>query len=259
MSASYMSFPSNLDTSKPAIMFSAEVWDYTKIKTSEIASTNKKFAETAGAVVMYLPPFSESSKNRYEDITAGSGIGAAAVSSTLGAFADFMTAGNSAIVANLIRAKKGLSLSKDAVMTFSDVEFKSYTFNFTMIPTDPSDSTNIQEIINFFKSHMRPTIDHLIFYKMPSVFKINTFNVGQNDGLFNFRYMGLEEISIDWGEGFSDASAMIIMDDNAPSIVKMSLTFTELSKWINDGKESSNSDYTAAGVKEANDIRDNTR
>ncbi len=110
-------------------------------------------------------------------------------------------------------------------MAYSGPGYRSHSFEFSLKPESKDDSTEIENIVKFFKENSAPmqgNVSELArLYKVPNVFNI-TFE--PNAGLHKIKPSALETIEVKYGgEKYN-----IFKDDQMPVQVDISLNFKEL-------------------------------
>ena len=112
-----------------------------------------------------------------------------------------------------------------AFLAYSGPGYRSHSFAFSLRPEWKDDSTEIENIVKFFKENSAPEqmkVSKLArIYKVPNVFEI-TFE--PNAGLHRIKPSALETIEVKYGgEKYN-----IFKDDQMPVQVDISLSFKEL-------------------------------
>jgi len=110
-------------------------------------------------------------------------------------------------------------------MAYSGPGYRSHSFEFSLKPESKNDSTEIENIVKFFKENSAPMQGNVSglarLYKVPNVFNI-TFE--PNAGLHKIKPSALETIEVKYGgEKYN-----IFKDDQMPVQVDISLNFKEL-------------------------------
>ncbi len=110
-------------------------------------------------------------------------------------------------------------------MAYSGPGYRSHSFAFSLKPESKDDSTEIENIVKFFKENSAPMQGNVSklarLYKVPNVFDI-TFE--PNAGLHKIKPSALESIEVKYGgEKYN-----IFKDDQMPVQVDISLSFKEL-------------------------------
>ena len=110
-------------------------------------------------------------------------------------------------------------------MAYSGPGYRSHSFAFSLKPESKDDSTEIENIVKFFKENSAPMQGNVSklarLYKVPNVFEI-TFH--PNAGLHKIKPSALETIEVKYGgEKYN-----IFKDDQMPVQVDISLSFKEL-------------------------------
>ena len=110
-------------------------------------------------------------------------------------------------------------------MSYSGPGYRSHSFAFSLKPESKNDSTEIENIVKFFKENSAPMQGNVSglarIYKVPNVFEI-TFH--PNAGLHKFKPSALETVEVKYGgEKYN-----IFKDGQMPVQVDISLNFKEL-------------------------------
>jgi len=110
-------------------------------------------------------------------------------------------------------------------MSYSGPGYRSHSFAFSLKPESKDDSTEIENIVKFFKENSAPMQGNVSklarLYKVPNVFDI-TFE--PNAGLHKFKPSALENVEVKYGgEKYN-----IFKDGQMPVQVDISLSFKEL-------------------------------
>lgn len=151
----------------------------------------------------------------------------AAAAATLNKFGDknFNTA---------VRKVSGQTLNPFKEILFESVEFRRFEFNYVFMPKSQTESNNIREIVDTFKSHMHPELSaQSFFYINPSEFNISYYYAGKENKYFNrIATCALTDMTVTYG-GEKFAS----FNDGAPVEVHMKLVFQELSPVTRDSIE----------------------
>ena len=110
-------------------------------------------------------------------------------------------------------------------MSYSGPGYRSHSFAFSLKPESKNDSTEIENIVKFFKENSAPEqfkVSKLArIYKVPNIFEI-TFH--PNAGLHKIKASALESVEVKYGgEKYN-----IFKDDQMPVQVDISLSFKEL-------------------------------
>ncbi len=110
-------------------------------------------------------------------------------------------------------------------MSYSGPGYRSHSFAFSLKPESEDDSTEIENIVKFFKENSAPeqlkASQLARIYKVPNIFEI-TFH--PNAGLHKIKASALESVEVKYGgEKYN-----IFKDDQMPVQVDISLSFKEL-------------------------------
>ena len=127
---------------------------------------------------------------------------------------------------NLYSKMTGKTINSRKEQLFSDVQFRTYDFKYTMFARSKSELENIQSIIKVFKYHAHPELSPSTFmYTYPAQFDIvHYFKDKQNPNLPRHATSVLTNIDVEYSEG----DFMSVTRDGAPMIVNMTLKFLEL-------------------------------
>jgi len=108
---------------------------------------------------------------------------------------------------------------------FESVDFRTFSFRHTFMPTSPAEMQNVKNIIDLFKFHMHPELSASgLFYIYPSEFEIKYYyRDRENEFLNKISSCVLTSMNVDYG-----GDAYSTFDDGKPVEVRMSLTFQEV-------------------------------
>lgn len=134
-------------------------------------------------------------------------------------------------MAGLGDAKQNI-LTASAVQTnpfrevyFKAINFRTFTFSYTFLPSSEKEVYNVKRIIDLFKFHMHPELSKDgLFYVYPSEFEIAYYYSGKENPFLNkISTCVLTDMNVDYGsQNFTS------FDNGAPTEIKMTLTFKEL-------------------------------
>ena len=78
-----------------------------------------------------------------------------------------------------VRSQTRTSVNPNTRALFKSVPLREFTFTFKMIPTSKTETQNIKEIVNFFRSELYPEVIKIgkinAGYEFPNVFEINMY------------------------------------------------------------------------------------
>lgn len=128
-------------------------------------------------------------------------------------------------LADLIGVSARVKTNPFTETLFQSVDYRSFIFKYRFLPSNPTETRNIQNIVSLFKEHMHPTLsDNSIFYIYPSEFEIVYYFKGkENTFLHRVSRCALTDMSIDYG-----GDQYATFENGAPAEVNMTLKFREL-------------------------------
>lgn len=109
---------------------------------------------------------------------------------------------------------------------FKNVNFRSFTFSWVLVPKNPEESVNINNILSEFKFHMHPELAAGgIFYVYPSEFDIKFYFQGVENGwLSRISTCVLTDMKV----SYTPNNQFNTYKSGAPDAISLQLTFTEL-------------------------------
>lgn len=129
----------------------------------------------------------------------------------------------------------GLAQNPFMTMLFNSPEFKEHTFSWTLAPRNAQESETLMKIINAFKSNMLPAMQPGtggIFLKYPNMAMITLYP--DEDFLYKFKPCAVKSLSVNFNGG---GTPSFFKGTNAPTIVDLSVSFTEIEYWLKEDIE----------------------
>ena len=120
---------------------------------------------------------------------------------------------------------KGVATNPNTVVAFQNMTLRSFSFNFSLVAEDPSESDEIRKIQEFFRYEMYPEAgvgSYILTY--PSTFSIKFYT---QNGQENPYYPRIFECNLTNLQTNFNESAHMHFDGGAPISVGVSLTFQE--------------------------------
>jgi hypothetical protein len=221
-------FPSTLESDNnntPMMVFVAKKWELPATSSHTKSVTKSEYKKTSnGSVALYLPSFSENTNIVWDETKSLETAAAQYAYETASNIIPFFSA-----IKDTVKLQNGISISQDSIATFSDIENRQFTFNFELVPTSHKDTTSIQEIIKYFRINSSPNFSDTII-SFPAIFDVQI--VGVKADYFRFLPMALTGMSVTYGDDTSQA--MMLMQDDTPSSVRLELNFREIRKPYRD-------------------------
>jgi len=124
----------------------------------------------------------------------------------------------------VLKRASGLALNPHLEALFQNVNFRNFTFDFTMAPRNRREAQEIHEIVQAFKYFAAPRYDRSdsgVFFKYPDVFNISYFN---EDQTHKFQPCALTSINVTRNPFETNATFY----DGHPVQTQMTLNFTEI-------------------------------
>ena len=124
--------------------------------------------------------------------------------------------------------KTGVAINPNMENAFTGVDFRKLNFNFELIPKNENQALEMQKIVHLLKYWSHPEAIQSVngkLLKFPFYWKIY-YNDGQGGTTgvsFKTKVCYCESIQIEYGSN----NGYILMKDNSPACVKISLSFTE--------------------------------
>ena len=140
-------------------------------------------------------------------------------------FKGMMSSSRGAQAASL---KTGVAVNPNMENAFTGVDFRKLNFNFELIPKNENQALEMQKIVHLLKYWSHPEAIQSVngkLLKFPFYWKIY-YNDGQGGTTgvsFKTKVCYCESIQIEYGSN----NGYILMKDNSPACVKISLSFTE--------------------------------
>ena len=132
----------------------------------------------------------------------------------------------------LIQRKTGLATQPMAEMTFTGIDFRTFSYSFTMTPRSREEAREIKRILDTFTFHMLP--EKLgegapLAFRVPSEFTIRyMYRGGENNYLNHLTFCALSNMKIDYGGGERYQTFRPDETGAPPIQTKVSLEFQEL-------------------------------
>ena len=132
----------------------------------------------------------------------------------------------------LIQRKTGLATQPMAEMTFTGIDFRTFSYSFTMTPRSREEAREIKRILDTFTFHMLP--EKLgegapLAFRVPSEFTIRyMYRGGANNYLNHLTFCALTNMKIDYGGGERYQTFRPDETGAPPIQTKVSLEFQEL-------------------------------
>ena len=132
----------------------------------------------------------------------------------------------------LIQRKTGLATQPMAEMVFSGIDFRTFSYSFTMTPRSREEAREVKRILDTFTFHMLP--EKLgegapLAFRVPSEFTIRYMYRGFNNNYLNhLTFCALTNMKIDYGGGEKYQTFRPDETGAPPIQTKVSLEFQEL-------------------------------
>lgn len=109
---------------------------------------------------------------------------------------------------------------------FKNVNFRTFSFNWVLVPKNPEESNNINNILQEFKFHMHPELAAGgIFYVYPSEFDIKFYFAGVENGwLSRISTCVLTDMKV----SYTPNNQFNTYKNGSPDAISLQLSFTEL-------------------------------
>lgn len=130
-------------------------------------------------------------------------------------------------LANSIEAGAGATVNPKQALQFRGVDLRTHNFSWSMAPTSPDESDEIQNIINTVKRHSLPSYSALgplkrAFLSYPST--VDIFFFGIDEGYYTrFKTCMIENFSFNYSP-----NGVAVMRGGKPAMVNMSMTLKEM-------------------------------
>jgi hypothetical protein len=122
--------------------------------------------------------------------------------------------------------KMGYAINPQMQVIFSEMNFRTYAFDFFLTARSFNEAKSIREILKTFRMHQAPEVDLNTFgryYILPSVFDIEyMFNGKQNDNLHKIATCVLKTVNVDYAP-----NGFVTYVDGMPAQVRLTLQFQE--------------------------------
>ena len=163
------------------------------------------------------------------DLAKGQGMQAAKLIEGLVSFGSLGTAAGGMAA---LQRKTGLAPAPLQEMIFEGIDYRTFSYNFTMTPRNREEAREIKKIIDTFTYHMLPeklgTGSALVF-RVPSEFTIRYMYRGKENRYLNtVTFCALTDMKIDYGGGEKYVTYRPDEDGAPPVKTTVSLTFQEL-------------------------------
>jgi len=213
-------FPKDMnDNIQPYMVFNAFSWTMRGKKTQDV-STNK---QTQDSIVLPMSTngIIDSINNNWE---SGVGLGAEGFTDALKTNILGKTVDAFGDLAKFYGAKRGELVNDYASFAFTGTEFRTFEFNFTLIPKNKSEANTILEIVKAFK---RNSLPHYEKYKIsyPNYWDI-LIKLPNSTEIIKIKSCVLNTFT---STTFADGVPSIYTDGN-PQKVDITLSFTEIEK-----------------------------
>jgi hypothetical protein len=108
---------------------------------------------------------------------------------------------------------------------FTGVDYRQFSYEFTMTPATPEECVTVRNIIYTFKKHAHPSLElNGFYYKYPSEFQIEyNFEGSKNPWLNNISPCALTHIHVSYGHG-----GWSTLVNGSPTVISLRLHFLEL-------------------------------
>ena len=131
-------------------------------------------------------------------------------------------------VGQMLAKSTGTAANPKKEQLFSQVDYRTFTFNYQFFPRSSEEARKVQDIIYEFKLHMHPEFrpgTNQFLYIYPSEFDIFYYQNGQeNMNLHRHTSCVLESMQV----SYSPNGIFATFEDGMPTQINMSLTFKEL-------------------------------
>jgi len=126
-----------------------------------------------------------------------------------------------------LSAASGLAANPKKEQVFKNVDFRTFTFDYTFSPRSEGEARAVKKIINTFKLHMHPEYKDLnnFVFIYPSEFDIYYYQGGtENLNLHRHTSCVLKDLSVN----YTPNGAFNTFDGGMPTQINVTLTFLEL-------------------------------
>lgn len=127
-----------------------------------------------------------------------------------------------------LSAASGLAANPKKENIFKNVDFRTFSFEYSFFPRNPNEAKKVKEIIKMFKLHMHPEYkdSNGFLFVYPSEFDIFYYNNGkENLNLHRHTSCVLTDMQVN----YTPNSMFNSFDNGMPTQINISLTFKELS------------------------------
>lgn len=127
-----------------------------------------------------------------------------------------------------LSASSGLAANPKKENIFKNVDFRTFSFEYSFFPRNPNEAKKVNEIIKMFKMHMHPEYkdSNGFLFIYPSEFDIFYYNNGkENMNLHRHTSCVLTDMQVN----YTPNSMFNSFDNGMPTQINISLTFKELS------------------------------
>lgn len=126
-----------------------------------------------------------------------------------------------------VQASQGFAINPFKAQLFKNMGFRTFSFEYVMLPKSESEYQEVQEIIRLFKKYMHPTVDpnNAIFMGYPAEFSMAYYyKENENAELHRIGNCALTNLVVDYGgEDF-----ITFKNSGKPAEISLKLQFTEL-------------------------------
>jgi len=127
-----------------------------------------------------------------------------------------------------LSSASGLAANPKKEQVFKNVDFRTFSFEYSFFPRNSDESNKIKDIIKMFKLHMHPEYkdSNGFLFTYPSEFDISYYNNGtENMNLHRHTSCVLTDMNVN----YTPNSMFNAFDNGMPTQINISLTFKELS------------------------------
>ena len=119
--------------------------------------------------------------------------------------------------------EQGVAFNPQTALAFENMNLRSFSFAFTLVPETKKESNDMEMIDNFFRKYMYPTTETGFSLKYPPKFKIQFF-IGEKENPFMPMIHDCYLAGVDSTYN-PDSNAFFI--DGQPTAINLSLSFSE--------------------------------
>lgn len=130
-------------------------------------------------------------------------------------------------VSALMSSTTGTAVNPFTAQLFKSMGFRTFSFNYSFLPRNPSEYEEAQAIVRLFKKYMHPTMGpNAYIMGYPAEFSIAYYyKDAENDHLFKISSCALTDMKVEYGgQDFITFRGT----DGAPAEISLQLQFTEL-------------------------------